>query len=58
MVDAMAMRVVRVSDLEMAIEELRSQIKEAGQTPVANNPLLGETNNSKLPAKTDRQVAS
>ena len=47
-VDAMAMRVVRVSDLEMATEELRSQIKEAGLTPVANDPLWGETNKEKL----------
>ena len=38
MVDAMAGRVVRVSELQIAVEVLRSQVKEAGLEPAADLP--------------------
>ena len=38
MVDAMAGRVVRVSELELAARELRRQVEEAGMVPAADLP--------------------
>ena len=41
LVKAMAGREVRMAELKKVIKQLRRQIKEAGMTPVANDPLLG-----------------
>ncbi len=42
LVNAMAGREARMSDLKDVIKLLREQIKEAGMEPVADDPLLGE----------------
>ena len=44
MVEAMSLRVVKVSDLEIAVERLRGQLKEAGIEPVVDIPLIAEIN--------------
>jgi chromosome segregation ATPase len=40
MVNAMAGREVRMAELKEAIQKLRTQVEEAGMTPVADDPLL------------------
>jgi len=42
MVDAMAGRVVRMSDLQMAVQQLRIQIRKAGLDPVVDIPTMAE----------------
>ena len=42
LVNAMAGREVRMAELKDVIRELRAQLKDAGLTPVADDPLLGE----------------
>lgn len=41
MVNAMAGREIRMAELKEVIKKLRSQLKAAGMTPVADDPLLG-----------------
>ncbi len=42
MVNAMAGREVRMAELKRVIKQLRAQIVDAGMSPVADDPLLGE----------------
>lgn len=42
MVDAMAGREIRMAELKEVIQKLRTQLKDAGMKPVANDPLYGE----------------
>jgi len=42
LVGAMAGREVRMAELKEVIRKLRAQLQEAGMTPVADDPLLGE----------------
>jgi len=42
MVNLMAGREVRMAELKEVIRQLRAQLEEAGLTPVADDPLLGE----------------
>ncbi|HDL63917.1 MAG TPA: hypothetical protein ENH12_00860 [Proteobacteria bacterium] len=44
MVEAMSLRVVKVSDLEIAVEQLRDQLKDAGIEPVVDIPLIAGKN--------------
>lgn len=41
-INAMAGREVRMAELKKVIKKLRAQIKNAGMTPVANDPLYME----------------
>ncbi len=41
-IHAMAGREVRMAELKSVIKKLRSQLKDAGMTPLADDPLLGE----------------
>ena len=47
MVEAMAGRVVQMSDLKMAVSELRAQLKKAGLEPVVDEPLTTEEKKDK-----------
>ncbi|RME80648.1 MAG: hypothetical protein D6775_15685, partial [Caldilineae bacterium] len=42
LINLMAGREVRMAELKEVIRKLRTQLIEAGLTPVANDPLLGE----------------
>ncbi len=44
MVDAMAGRVVKMSELQMAVQSLRIQIKQAGLVPATDIPIIAESN--------------
>jgi hypothetical protein len=42
MIDAMTGREVRMAELKNVIRALRAQLEDAGLSPIADDPLLGE----------------